>query len=57
LHAEPSSTLTVRDNRTGRTYELDIRDSAIRATDLRRIKGDDADHGLMTYDPGWSTPR
>jgi citrate synthase len=57
LHAEPSSTLTVRDNRTGRTYELDIRDGAIRATDLRRIKGDDADHGLMTYDPGWSTPR
>jgi hypothetical protein len=52
LHAEPSSTLTVRDNRTGRTYELDIRDGAIRATDLRRIKGDDADHGLMTYDPG-----
>jgi citrate synthase len=52
LHAEPSSTLTVRDNRTGRTYELDIRDGAIRATDLRRIKADDADHGLMTYDPG-----
>jgi citrate synthase len=52
LRAEPSSTLTVRDNRTGRTYELDIRDGAIRATDLRRIKADDADHGLMTYDPG-----
>jgi citrate synthase len=45
LRAEPSSTLIVRDNRTGRTYELDIRDGAIRATDLRRIKADGADQG------------
>ena len=52
MQAESSDTLTVRDNRTGRTYELDIRDGAIRATDLKQIKVDDADHGLMTYDPG-----
>lgn len=52
MQAESSGTLTVRDNRTGRTYELDIRDGAIRATDLKQIKAGDADHGLMTYDPG-----
>jgi citrate synthase len=45
-------TLTVRDNRTGQTYELDIRDGAIRANDLKQIKAGDTDRGLMTYDPG-----
>ena len=52
MPTEPSETLTVRDNRTGHTYELEIRDGAIRATDLRQIKAGPAGHGLMTYDPG-----
>ncbi|HUY50412.1 MAG TPA: citrate synthase [Streptosporangiaceae bacterium] len=52
MQAESSETLTVRDNRTGLTYELPIADGAIRATDLKQIKAGDADHGLMTYDPG-----
>ena len=31
-------TLTITDNRTGRTYEVPIKDETIRATDLRQIK-------------------
>ncbi|HET7405682.1 MAG TPA: citrate synthase [Mycobacteriales bacterium] len=47
-------TLTVTDNRTGRTYELPIADGTIRAIDLRQIKTGDDDFGLMAYDPGFS---
>jgi len=46
-------TLTVRDNRTGATYELPIVDGAVRAMDLRRIKAGDDDFGLMSYDPAF----
>ena len=31
-------TLTVTDNRTGKTYELPVTDGTIRATDLRQIR-------------------
>jgi citrate synthase len=48
-----TSTLTVTDNRTGRSYEIPIADGTIRATDLRQIKVDDGDFGLMTYDPAF----
>ena len=44
-------TLTITDNRTGRTYELPVADGTIRAADLRKIKTADDDFGLMTYDP------
>ncbi|MFN8556251.1 MAG: citrate synthase [Dehalococcoidia bacterium] len=44
-------TLTVTDNRTGKTYELPITDGTIRATDLRQIRTDPDDFGLMSYDP------
>jgi citrate synthase len=44
-------TITITDNRTGRTYELAIDRGTIRATDLRAIKADSDDFGLMTYDP------
>ena len=44
-------TLTITDNRTGRSYELPIQDDTIRAGDLRQIKVADDDFGLMTYDP------
>jgi citrate synthase len=44
-------TLTITDNRTGKTYDLKIEQGAIRATDLRQIKVEDDDHGLVTYDP------
>jgi citrate synthase len=49
-----ADTLTITDNRTGKQYEVPIKDGAIRATDLRQIKTDDADlHGLATYDPAF----
>jgi len=44
--------LTIRDDRTGKTYVLPIEHGAIRATDLQKIRGSDGD-GLLTYDPGF----
>ena len=46
--------LTVTDQRTGKHYELPIQDGTIRALDLRQIKVDEDDFGLMTYDPGFT---
>ena len=46
-------TLTVTDNRTGRTYELPITDGTVRAMDLRQIKVEDTDFGIMSYDPAF----
>ncbi|MHB1570245.1 MAG: citrate synthase [Solirubrobacteraceae bacterium] len=51
--ATSDNTLTVTDNRTGRSYEIPIEDNTIRATELRKIKVDDDDFGLMTYDPAY----
>jgi len=48
-----ADTLTITDNRTGKTFELQITDGAIRATDLRQLKISDDDPGLMTYDPAF----
>lgn len=48
-----NETLTITDNRTGRKYELAINDNTIRANDLRQIKVDGDDFGLMTYDPSF----
>jgi citrate synthase len=48
-----AETLTVTDNRTGATYEIPIVDETIRATDLRQIKVNEDDFGLMTYDPAF----
>ncbi len=45
--------ISVTDNRTGSEYEIPIADGAIRATELRQIKVDDADFGLMSYDPAF----
>lgn len=47
-------TLTITDNRTGRTYEVPISDGTIRAMDLRKIKADEEDFGLMTFDPAFT---
>jgi citrate synthase len=46
-------TLTVTDNRTGKTYEIPIEDGTIRGMALRDIKVDDDDFGLMSYDPAY----
>jgi citrate synthase len=51
--ATAAETLTITDNRTGRTYEVPIDDGTIRAPALRDIKVEDDDFGLMTYDPAY----
>ena len=43
--------LTIRDDRTGKSYTLPIENGTVRAMDLRQIKTDGNDFGLMTYDP------
>jgi citrate synthase len=52
--------LTITDNRTGKTYELPIMygtfptyGAAIRSADLRQIKVSEDDFGLMGYDPAF----
>ena len=45
--------LTVTDNRTGKSYELAITDGTIRALDLREIKTGADDFGLLSYDPAY----
>jgi citrate synthase len=49
----PKDTLTVVDNRTGKSYELPIQDGTVRAADLRQIKASEDDFGLMAYDPAF----
>ena len=51
--ATAENTLSVTDNRTGETYELEITDGTVRAMDFRDIKVDEDDFGLMTYDPAF----
>src|SRR5436309_13662053 len=51
--ATSSETLTITDNRTGKQYEIPIEDETIRATELRNIKVNEDDFGLMTYDPAY----
>ena len=46
--------LTITDNRTGKTYEIPIQDGTIRALDLRKITTGADDFGLMTYDPAFT---
>jgi citrate synthase len=47
-------TLTLTDNRTGRSYDVPIENGAIRANALREIKLDDEDFGLLSYDPAFT---
>jgi citrate synthase len=49
----PKDTLTITDNRTGKTYELPIQDGCMRSMDLRQIKTGADDFGLMAYDPAF----
>jgi citrate synthase len=46
--------LTITDNRTGKTYEVPVTDDTIRALDLRQIKVNAGDFGMMTYDPAFN---
>jgi citrate synthase len=47
-----SETLTIIDNRTGKQYEIPIKNGAIKATDLFQIKVTE-DDGIVSYDPGF----
>jgi citrate synthase len=51
--ATAAETLTITDNRTGKSYEVPVEDGTIRATALRNIKVDDDDFGVMSYDPAF----
>ena len=48
-----TDTLTIVDNRTGKSYEIPITDGAIRATDLRQLRVGSDDVGLLAYDPAF----
>jgi citrate synthase len=48
-----SETLSITDNRTGRSYEIPIVDGAVRSLDLRQIKVSDDDFGMLAYDPAF----
>jgi citrate synthase len=47
------NTLTIRDNRTGKEYVVPIENDTIKAMDLRKIKVNPEDFGMMTYDPAF----
>src|SRR5690349_21261712 len=49
----PKDTLTVTDNRTGKTYELPIENGCVRTMDLRQIRVGPEDFGIMGYDPAF----
>src|SRR5919199_6382023 len=51
--ATAADTLTITDNRTGRTYDVPVEDGTVRAPALRDIRVADDDFGLMTYDPAY----
>ncbi|MDA0169003.1 citrate synthase [Solirubrobacter taibaiensis] len=51
--ATANDTLTITDNRTGKTYEVPVEDGTIRATALRDIKVNESDFGIMSYDPAF----
>ncbi len=53
--SDKKDTLSIRDNRTGREYEIDILEGdVVRAMDLRQIKVEDSDFGMMAYDPAFT---
>ena len=47
-------TLKLTDSRTGKSFDIPIRHSTVRAMDLRQIKVDPEEFGMMTYDPGYT---
>jgi citrate synthase len=46
--------LSITDNRTGKSYEVPVTEDAIRALDLRQIKVNNDDFGVMSYDPAFN---
>src|SRR5689334_19569238 len=53
--ATAKDTLSITDNRTGETYEVEVQQGdTIKAMDLRQIKVKEDDFGMMTYDPAFT---
>jgi citrate synthase len=50
----PSDSLTITDNRTGKSYTLPITNGAIRTMDLRQMRTGPEDFGLLSYDPAFT---
>ena len=48
-----ADTLTITDNRTGKQYEIPVTNGTIRALDLRQIKVDPDEFGMLSYDPAY----
>lgn len=48
------NTLSVTDNRTGKTFELPIEHGTVQSIDFRQMKESEDDFGLMCYDPSYS---
>ncbi len=46
--------LTINDSRTGKDYPLQITNSSIRAIELRQIRQDPEEFGMLSYDPGYT---
>jgi len=51
--AATKNTLTVTDNRTGKTFEIPIENGTFKAMDFRQMKVSADDFGLMSYDPAF----
>jgi citrate synthase len=49
-----SETLTIRDNRTGQSYDVPIIDGTVKAAEFGRIRINESDPGLALYDPGFT---
>ncbi|HUI83117.1 MAG TPA: citrate synthase [Candidatus Binatia bacterium] len=49
----PKDALTITDQRTSKNYEAPIEHDTIRAMDLRKIKVNPEDFGMLTYDPAF----
>lgn len=49
----PENSVTITDNRTNKTYTLGLHDGNIRAAELRQIKVNADDFGMMSYDPAY----
>jgi citrate synthase len=47
-------TVTITDNRTGKSYEIPITHETIRAMDLRQIKVQPTEFGMISYDPAYN---
>jgi citrate synthase len=52
--ARRRETLTITDNRTGKSYEIPITHDTIKAMDLRQIKVNASEFGMISYDPAYN---